>query len=516
MKAYPHFLLAVLLLPVPSRAWDDPAVLYGELFRDVQRTGVFADSKKFPDCTPRLPPSQIVKEYAEAKKKGRVDLRAFVAARFDTALAAGDDTLLLLRHIDMLWSHLTRDADAPEARSGSLIPLPRPYVVPGGRFRELYYWDSYFTMLGLAEAGRYGLFESMLENFRFLIDTLGHIPNGNRTYYASRSQPPFLSLMVELYARVRGEDAFGRYLAPLEKEYAFWMKGRELLRGGVRDTLRVVRLPGGEILNRYWDGLCTPRPESYREDVETAENAGRGRGVFRDIRAAAESGWDFSSRWLDGRPTLAGIRTTAVVPVDLNCLLYNLESLLGRICRLRNDTLRAAAFDSLARSRRRALLACCWDEKTGFFFDYDFRKERRTPVFSMAGLYPLFLRLADSGRATRAVRTARERLLRPGGFVTTDRRTGQQWDAPNGWAPLQWIAYVALCNYGEQRLAADAAQRWIGTVARVFFATGRLTEKYNVEDPALPGGGGEYPLQDGFGWTNGVFLTLWNRLKKGT
>ncbi len=153
----------------------------------------------------------------------------------------------------------------------SLLPLPESYVVPGGRFREIYYWDSYFTMLGLAESGHWDKVADMVANFGYEIDAWGHIPNGNRTYYLSRSQPPFFAFMVELLAQHEGDDALKEYLPQLQKEYTYWMEGVETLQPGQQNQ-RVVKLEDGSVLNRYWDDRDTPRPESWVEDIATAKS----------------------------------------------------------------------------------------------------------------------------------------------------------------------------------------------------------------------------------------------------
>ena len=182
----------------------------------------------------------------------------------------------------------------------SLVPLPHRYVVPVGRFREIYYWDSYFTMLGLEQSGRHDLVVDMVQNFAWLIDTFGHVPNGNRSYYLSRSQPPFFAAMVELLAERDGERVYATYLPQLAREYAFWMDGVARLAPGSAYR-RVVRLKDGTILNRYWDDRETPREESYREDIETARTSTRpAHEVYRNLRAAAESGWDFSFTLVGG------------------------------------------------------------------------------------------------------------------------------------------------------------------------------------------------------------------------
>ena len=291
-----------------------PQVQLGELFVAVQTAQLFEDQKLFADAVPLAPPEQILAEYERAHGEPDFDLRAFVEARFAWPSDAGVTPPAgqsLRDHINWLWPELRRSTTSAPAFS-SLIPLPEPYVVPGGRFREVYYWDSYFTMLGLAESGEDELVLDMLQNFAYEVDRLGHIPNGNRTYYLSRSQPPFFSHMVELAARLEGEQIYVSYLPQLQREHAYWMAGSdELEPGSARD--HVVMLPDGTLLNRFWDALDTPRDEAYLHDVQTAREAPDRppSQVYRDLRAGAESGTDFSSRWLgDGRIAAAAWRPT--------------------------------------------------------------------------------------------------------------------------------------------------------------------------------------------------------------
>jgi alpha,alpha-trehalase len=277
--------------------------------------------------------------------------------------------------------------------------LPKPYVVPGGRFREIYYWDSYFTMLGLVESGRSDLIAGMVEDFAYLIDSYGHVPNGTRTYYLSRSQPPFFFAMAGLLPCGPGE-AFARYLPQLKREYEFWMEGAGELEPGSAHR-RVVALPDGAILNRYWDDRDTPRDESYREDTELARASGRPAAqVFRDIRAAAESGWDFSSRWFaDGR-NMATINTTQILPVDLNSLLFGLENAILGGCERHGERAGAAEFRRRAEARRAAVDRCLWDAAAGVYFDYHWTERTRVARLSAATLYPLFFGCASQHRRT--------------------------------------------------------------------------------------------------------------------
>jgi alpha,alpha-trehalase len=389
-----------------------------------------------------------------------------------------------------------------------LLPLPQPYIVPGGRFREIYYWDSYFTMLGLRESGHEDLIESMVANFAALIARYGHIPNGNRSYYLSRSQPPFFALMVEFLAEKKGDSAFRTYRDALSAEYDYWMDR-------TAPTQHVVTLPGGETLNRYYDQKNEPRPEAFALDEETAAKAtGDRSAVYRHIRSAAESGWDFSSRWFADGKSLATIETTDVAPVDLNCLLYQLERTLARACELTGDAERRASLTVAAERRRQAILRYCWSPDDGYFFDFRLQTRQRSTAWTLAGVAPLFLQIATDAQARAVAANVREKFLQPGGVVTTLAQTNQQWDWPNGWAPLQWMTIRGLHFYGQEALAKEIAHRWIKLNRDVYARTGRMMEKYNVVDLSLAAGGGEYDAQDGFGWTNGVLLRLLREEKR--
>lgn len=487
-----------------------PSILFGDLFRQVQERRLFHDSKTFADATPRDDPSAIMQAWRRAKPKDDQTLRAFVQRHFDVpaenlpAPPASTTRPPILEHIASLWPVLTRPP-AKAVPGSSLVSLPYPYVVPGGRFRELYYWDSYFTMLGLKRSGRQDLIDAMIGNFGSLIDRFGHIPNGTRTYYLSRSQPPFFYLMTGLSAD-RSRQAIERRNAWLRAEHAFWMAGEGRLAPG-QAYRRVVRLPDGSLLNRYWDDRSVPRDESWREDVEVAKSAPlrRPEAIYRDIRAAAESGWDFSSRWFrDGR-TLASIQTTRIVPIDLNSLLYGMERQIAANCRTLADRRCAREFGSRADARRRAIEGHLWNP-AGYYADYELDPGRVSSARTAAMAYPLFTGVASVRRA-RLTAAALQDLIAPGGLLTSLSATGQQWDAPNGWAPLQWIAFSGLRAYGHSTAADRIRSGWLTTVEREYQASGRLVEKYDVQQ-ARSGGGGEYMLQDGFGWTNGVVAEL--------
>src|SRR5580698_833140 len=252
---------------------ETPLAEFKDLFIAVQMAQLFPDSKTFADAVPKSPPSEILARFHAAKPSSKEALREFVAANFSLPSQANgppgpSEKVSITRHIDLLWDQLTRSSNTAPPYS-SLLPLPEAYVVPGGRFRELYYWDSYFTMLGLVESGRSDLVEHMVRDFAYLIDTYGHVPNGTRSYYLTRSQPPFFFAMVGLLDAHDPGAADQRYLPQLRREYAFWMQGEAGLKRGSAHR-RVVAMPDGAILNRYWDDSDMPRDESYREDIELA------------------------------------------------------------------------------------------------------------------------------------------------------------------------------------------------------------------------------------------------------
>jgi alpha,alpha-trehalase len=560
----------------------------GPLFEAVQALQLFRDSKTFPDMLPKgfdlsdeRAVDHVLRQFVDTCRdsllaavgefsdgltalsespelltidrlkevtglgRGVIDFRSrltdLIYERFsgrpEASVVPGpprEPTCSLEAYIDSVWGVLRRDIGnlSPEMFTGTLIPLRYPYVAAGGRFDEVYYWDGYFTGEGLVLSGGLDLFHCMVKNYASFIRRFGFIPNGNRQYYRTRSQPPFFYLMIDLLGRMKGYeflksariDVGGEpvaYFDVVEEEYLFWMDRTRDIRG------RMVTLPDGSVLNRYWDHFwddklnppVQPRPEAYHEDIGHYADTVEGTDAatfFRHIRAAAESGWDFSSRWFrpdpvgwDGgiRRGLPTIRTTDVVPVDLNALLYGLER---KLFEWTGDP----AYEAVAERRKKALLKHFWNDELGWFFDYCIADGHRgqTDVWSLAGAFPLFTRMldpvADKEKVERLVQTIRGRFLRAGGVVTSLMNTGEQWDYPNGWAPLQWVVIRGLLNYGHTELALEIAKRFVGCVGRTYEKEGRVMEKYNVCEPEAAAGGGEYAVQHGFGWTNGVVKAL--------
>ncbi|MEM7485072.1 MAG: alpha,alpha-trehalase TreF [Bacteroidota bacterium] len=490
-----------------------------QLFKDVQLAAVFKDSKTFVDLVPKNNISVLEAKYLVEKEKEGFDLKAFVEENFeDKSMQAlefeTDTTKTMYEHISLMWDKLTRGPDSTIANS-SRIALPKKYVVPGGRFQEIYYWDSYFTLEGLLADSRHDLAKAMVDNFAYLIDTVGFIPNGTRNYYRTRSQPPFFALMVDAVSR-NDKKILEQYLPQLLKEYNFWMNGIDIVTSGETNN-HVVGLKEDQVLNRYWDKGYTPRPEAYKEDLHLAsvfESDSLKRTLFNNLRSAAASGWDFSSRWYTEKGSFNSTKTADILPVDLNCLLYFMESIIAKIYTAKDDTAMALQFKTKAEHRQNAISGYFWNKETRFYHDYNFRLQEKTPELTLAGAFPLYFNLASEEQAEQVKEVIMDKFLKEGGLVTTLEHSGQQWDAPNGWAPLQWIAVKGLLNYGYEEEAKEIMGRWLALNERVYQNTGKMMEKYNVEDLTLLSGGGEYETQDGFGWTNGVAIGFMKMLEE--
>lgn len=440
----------------------------------------------------------------------------------------------------------------------TLFFLPYPQLIPGDRFREPYYWDSAFCfecLLTFHQHEKRAM--AILYNFEEVIKYYGFVPNGFRTYYLTRSQPPMLARMSRAFREHNDQwiQSYGGYNLPLlreksldmgirliepedenpddefiflpmlQKEYAYWMRGESQC--GDNAAIAHVVKQGTSVLNRYYDESDRPRPESYAEDIKTAKEAGDlqpGR-LFRNLRAAAESGWDFSSRWLGDYKTLSTIRTTKILPVDLNALLHSLEMELTILHAEKGPLAAFEHYDQKARERKDAINKFHWNEEKGFFYDYDWEKGEQTPVESLAAVFPLLCEIASDHQAELVRQKLERDFLKEGGLVATlTEGTGQQWDYPNAWAPLQFAAVEGLLAYAKTReysdpffnLAFRIAARFHKCAREFFTANGLMMEKYNAVDPKRPGEGGEYKPQTGFGWTNAVVLYFERFLKRHT
>lgn len=405
-------------------------------------------------------------------------------------------------YIHLNWKNLARKT--PGKTRSSLIPLPHPFVVPGGRFREVYYWDSYFTILGLKESKMYALAEGMVDNFLYLVSCFGFVPNGNRVYYLSRSQPPFLAMMAD--ETMSYDLSVPKNRARLEKTY--YLVKKEYEAEWENEKTHFLKAFG---LNRYFDGINEKRPEAFGSDKALKNSP----DYFLHERAACESGLDFTARFAGGVINLAA--------VDLNALLYMYENLLCKWAGLLFLEEEAGYWKKAAEERKSAVCRYLYDPADGLFHDFDFIAGRRTRICSAANAYILWAGLASPQQARGIRDFIMNGLKVPGGILNI--RKGElsggilgeksqeeyQWDEPNGWAPLQYIAVRGLMNYGFKKEAQEIARSWIDLNTDVFQKSGLFYEKYNIAEPEN-NVRTNYPQQDGFGWTNGVYLYFLNHV----
>ena len=452
-----------------------------------------------------------------------------------------------------------------------LLYLPNRYVVPGGRFNEMYGWDSYFIILGLLESGRVDLARGMVENFFYEIEHYGSVLNANRTYFLTRSQPPFLSSMVlAVYAAEQKSS-------PAEAR-KFLLAARPYL---VRDHnlwTQAPHLAGNTGLSRYFDLGHGPVPEMnddsrYYVDVihwmiahpevgklylvkagagpaatgPGAAGPASGADTGRDCaksgsavclqteaegyrlspefyvgdRAMRESGFDVSFRF----GPFSGA-TEDYAPVCLNALLYKYEQDLARIERELGGTGAApnaspsgasspARWDAMAAARRATMDRLMWDEAAGLFFDYNVRLGERSKYAYLTAYYPLWVGLATDAQAAKMV-AALPRFEHAGGLAMSSTVSGMQWDAPYGWAPVNWIVDAGLARYGYRREADRVAREFMRSVLENFEHDGTIREKYNVEDANadVQVAAGYKANVIGFGWTNGVYLEMEDLLRR--
>ncbi|MGI6242618.1 MAG: trehalase family glycosidase [Prevotella sp.] len=536
MKKYSHIFIVILLSlwSISSLAqytctdttypYVRPTHLYGRLLKEVMdidslfgQNRLFTESKTFVDVIPRRNVNDILADWCRYYGN---DMEEFLKTNFIIPESYEKKDMERHKNIDAyikdMWKFLTRPADSVE--HSTRIIMKHPYFVPGGRFREMYYWDSYFSIIGMLCDNEHELVVDMLDNFADCIRQLGFIPNGMRTYYLGRSQPPFFAYMISDAARYYGDSIIVRYLPELVSEHQFWMLGSDSLNITRKSCQHTVIMPDGEILNRYYDRYDTPREEAWRNDLDTERklkavhpniNASQ---LFRDLRAGAESGFDFCSRWMADGHNLYTIRTTDIVPVDLNSLMYHLESTIAKGYSLKGEKRAAAQWTLKAKTRAKAIRKYFWSTKEGWYCDYVLSSNTLSPYLSLAGMYPLYAGVATKGQAKATEKTFVKTFLKAGGALTTPYETGEQWDAPNGWAPLEWISYKGLLNYGLKPTATKLRDRWMATCQKMFEKTGTLKEKYNVMTQGDTSGG-EYVNQIGFGWTNGVYRAMEETIK---
>lgn len=397
----------------------------------------------------------------------------------------------------------------------SSTPVPNPFVVAGGRFREFYYWDSYWCVQGLLVSGMNTTARHVVDNLLYMVNKYGFVPNGGRIYYLNRSQPPLLTLMVKmLHDQIGDTHWLHSAMNTLEAEYKFWTNMKSIY----VDDLRGKKW----VLQRYYAVTFLPRPESYKEDIATCHRTSPSDPAetycYRNLASGAESGWDFSSRWLADWDQLRTIRTQSVIPVDLNSILYRVETTMAGLYTTLGNSTRANYWLSLAATRRQAIRNIFWSDFTGIWNDYITETSRTNDAFYVSNLLPVWAGAHHQSpqEVLKVFKMLWPKIFFPnGGIPTSIIMSRQQWDFPNAWAPLQQFVLDALDDLHlpeATKMADQLAVAWFNTNYCAWKATekqgGLFFEKYDVLKPGQAGGGGEYVVQDGFGWTNGVMLKL--------
>eukprot|EP00052_Salpingoeca_macrocollata_P015309 m.121867 g.121867 ORF g.121867 m.121867 type:complete len:613 (-) comp19643_c0_seq2:221-2059(-) len=524
---------------------SSPIYCWGDLLQTVQLSGLFQDSKTFVDMPLRFTVNDTLRNFSALPSTPTLqELRNFVDEHFLPAgsdldvwtpddwtsspqLVANtsrivDDTLRSVASgVNQRWRILGRmmnQSVQQQPEQHSLLYVTHPFVVPGGRFREFYYWDTYWIVKGLLLCEMTNTVRGMIANFALdLVPKFGMVPNGGRVYYSKRSQPPVLSLMVDDYLKATGDNGFlAEVLPQLQVEHAFWMSNR---------TVLVSTAQGNFTLNRYDAPTQSPRPESFREDWDTAlplTSAKAKEQLWHEIASGAETGWDFSTRWLRDKDShnISSIHTTDVVPLDLNCILYRVELALASFFTLMGNVSAADSYRTAAAARETAISAVFWNEQNSSWHDYSLQAQSQVPQSYASVFVPLWAGLADSWpQSQREVVYAQ--LVDQGwfqwdsGVPTSFIKSAQQWDFPNMWPPLLSFAVHALRKLDVEdasKQALQLAQKYVSSVTEGWLANPDhyIFEKYNVESQGGAGGGGEYTIQTGFGWSCGTLLELMN------
>nr|ARD05075.1 trehalase 2 [Antheraea pernyi] len=531
-------------LPPPC---DSMIYCHGPLLHKVQMAGLYNDSKTFVDMKIRISPKITMERFMEMMNRTdsnptKADIQEFVNQNFDPEGSEFEDwrptdwkdnPAFLQRiqdplfhqwasDLNRLWLQLGRkmkDDVKQNPEQYSIIHVDNPVIVPGGRFREFYYWDSYWIIKGLLLSEMRATARGMVSNFLDIVERIGFIPNGGRIYYVMRSQPPLLIPMVKLIMEDTEDVGFLRgHIHTLDREFDYWMTNH---------TVDIEHEGRKYKLFRYYDQSQGPRPESYKEDIDCAKHfdtADKKEEFYAELKAAAESGWDFSSRWfiLNGtnKGNLTNLKTRSIVPVDLNAIMCWNAQLMSEFYMKLDNVEKAAYYRDVHARILEAIDQVFWHEDVGVWLDYNLESNRRRDYFYPSNLSPLWTGCFDKGRKEYYVNRVINYLDKvkvdnyEGGIPTTFEHSGEQWDYPNAWPPLQYMVVMGLADTGvpeATRYANEMATRWVRSNFEVWKQKTAMLEKYDATILGGFGGGGEYVLQTGFGWTNRVVMALLNK-----
>jgi alpha,alpha-trehalase len=403
-----------------------------------------------------------------------------------------------------------------------LLYLPQPYVVPGGRFNEMYGWDSYFIVRGLLRDGLVTQAKEVVDDFLYEIRNYGKILNANRAYYLTRSQPPFLTgMLLAVYRRTHNRQWIEDAVPAIETYYRYWTSEPHLTSstglaryfdlgdGPAAEVIASERDPNG--ITHYDRVLEYFRTHHVRDyDVSQYYDAKTNRLTplfYKGDRSMRESGFDPSGRF--------GPFSVDIIhynPVCLNSLLFLMESETAELLENIPDKAgEAATWRGRAHERAARINELMWDEQGGLYEDYDFARRRRHRYPFLTTFYPLWAGIASPRQAARVAANL-PMFERAGGLQTSTSQSGDQWDAPFGWAPLQLIAVEGLRRYGYNAEANRISEKFLSMVAGQYRSRGTILEKYDVVRRSAELNReirfGYHTNEAGFGWTNAAFTIL--------
>ncbi|XP_047117343.1 trehalase-like [Schistocerca piceifrons] len=523
---------------------DSQIYCQGSLLDTVQKSKIYSDDKTFVDMKQKKPSQEILSEFQTLMDStngspSQEQIRNFVSDNFEEGKELEEWTppdwvknpssLNTIRDPDLrnwayylndMWKELARrisDDVKENPDRYSLIYVPNGFIIPGGRFREYYYWDTYWIVNGILICGMKETAKGIIANFAHMVEDIGHIPNGGRVYYLERSQPPMFVPMIYSYTTyVKPHEAqmiIKQYIDTMDKEFSFWMSNR---------TVAVEKNGKSYTLCRYYAPSSGPRPESYTDDIETAQYASTNEArenIYHQIKSGAESGWDFSGRWFIKDKTNAGnlsnIQTQYIIPVDLNAFVYWNAEILCKFHSILHNHKKAQYYCTKAKEWLDAVTEVFWHDDVGIWLDYDISNNVRREYFYPSNVAPLWTGCYKKERISidKIIAYLKDNKIDryPGGVPTSLDYTGEQWDYPNAWPPLQGIIIqgLDLTEYPRaQKYAYELAQTWVQSNYKSYKTDGYMYEKYDASSFGRKGGGGEYEVQTGFGWSNGIILEL--------
>ncbi len=461
------FILSVSYINLEAQKlpWKD----YPVLFHDVQLSGIFPDSKTFADCSPLLDSLKTDSTYKAEKEKDGFKLIDFVNTYFvlDTIIPPETkyDTARPTR--DYILSMMEELIKEPNPRKNSLIDLKYPYIVNAPSAKEVKYYDSYYLMLGLEAMGDKEMNFNMLKNFSYLIEKYGYIPYGNRSYYLNRSALPVFHLMLQNLENLKDNELNNSFLSQLEKEYKYWMSGKELLSENNKANNRVVLMPNGAVLNRHWSDEKTPRPEVYKEDMIAYSIQEKNSSFYKNIRAKQEGQWISCSekRIIKEYDT---VLIENIVPIALNSLLYTMELELSKKHKDADNRKASKHYFKLAKERKKTMRKYLWNTESDFYADYHLNTGKTYSDFNQQCLFPLISNLAKKKEGKRVLEQLITDSMEDKGIKYIQCESKQEICC---YPPeLQYLAYEALNSFGYNTEAEKIKVAWTDFINKSIYS----------------------------------------------